>query len=456
VKSAHQIIALLQEDINTLKREAVNDNTQVNAERVNKQRHEEGLFSAVDNKRREKLNTGLSKKSSISKKMTPPVIETVNRFEILHNLNEEESQDALRKNLDAQVFTNNSGVGIQQSSINKILDEIPVIINGRSIMKSDKITTSRYKGSAHQNQTQKQRVMIIGDSHARGCAGNMKHILGNNFKVQGVVKPGAGAEVLTASAKFDIEQLTNKDAVVLWGGTKDVGKNNSQCGIRHIVDFVAANNHTNIILVSVPQRHDLCDWSCVNSEVKRFNRNIRKRIKYFKHVKMVRADQKREDFTTHGLHMNNVGKGKAALKIANTILMLFQKQINEPIKLGWKTECEEDVIGQVALRGDPEVLINVRVNTENLGTIQHDNNLNTQEKFEVGASNNEERIPLVTGQVVLRGDPNVLTNVLTNVRVNPENTETAAKVSNSQEHKVVRTSTRQKKPPTTWKEDFLR
>jgi hypothetical protein len=80
VKSAHHIIALLQEDINTLKREAVNDNTHVNAGRVNKQRHEEGLFSLVDNKSREKLNAGLSKKSSIPKKLTPPFIETVNRF----------------------------------------------------------------------------------------------------------------------------------------------------------------------------------------------------------------------------------------------------------------------------------------------------------------------------------------------------------------------------------------
>jgi hypothetical protein len=150
--------------------------------------------------------------------------------------------------------------------------------------------------------------VIIGDSHARLCAANMKHILKNSFEVHGVVKPGACTETLTESAKYDIEQLTNRDAVVFWGGTNDVGKNNSQYGLRHIVDFVAANNHTNIILVNVPHRHDLCDWSCVNSEVQRFNRKLRKRIKCSKHVKKVRVDQKRKYFTTHGVHMNNMGK----------------------------------------------------------------------------------------------------------------------------------------------------
>jgi hypothetical protein len=96
--------------------------------------------------------------------------------------------------------------------------------------------------------------------------------------------------------------------------------------------------------------------------------------------------------------------------------------------LCWKTECEEGA--SFTSRGDCST---------------------TQEEPEAVASNNEERISHVIGQVVLQDDPGVLTNV----RVHPENLETSAEVSNSQEHKVVRTSTRQKKPPTTRKEDLL-
>jgi hypothetical protein len=131
VNSAHHIIALLQEDIHMLKREVLNDNTHVNAGLVNKQRHEEGLFSLVDNKSRKKSNTSLSKQSSIPKKLAPPSTETVNHFEILHNLNEEESQVALiRKNLSIQLFTNNICFSTQQLHINNSSDVIPIIING--------------------------------------------------------------------------------------------------------------------------------------------------------------------------------------------------------------------------------------------------------------------------------------------------------------------------------------
>jgi hypothetical protein len=43
-------------------------------------------------------------------------METVNRFESLHNRNKENSQDALiRKNLSTQICTNNIGFSKQQS-----------------------------------------------------------------------------------------------------------------------------------------------------------------------------------------------------------------------------------------------------------------------------------------------------------------------------------------------------
>ena len=74
------------------------------------------------------------------------------------------------------------------------------------------------------------------------------------------------------------------------------------------------NNHTNIILLSVPHRHDLSEWSCVNSEVVAFNRKF---------------------FTRHSLHKNNLGNERIALKIANSVTIL-QKQTEDPISLCWK------------------------------------------------------------------------------------------------------------------------
>jgi hypothetical protein len=58
--------------------------------------------------------------------------------------------------------------------------------------------------------------MIIGDSHACGCAANMKHNLKDSYYACGFVKPGACIDTFIASATGDIEYSTNKD----FGGGK--------------------------------------------------------------------------------------------------------------------------------------------------------------------------------------------------------------------------------------------
>jgi hypothetical protein len=58
----------------------------------------------------------------------------------------------------------------------------------------------------------------------------------------------------TASVKV---QLTKKDVVVLWGGSNDIARNNSIVGLKHILEFLINANHTNVILLTAPHRHDL-------------------------------------------------------------------------------------------------------------------------------------------------------------------------------------------------------
>ena len=54
--------------------------------------------------------------------------------------------------------------------------------------------------SSKSSDMKKHKVLIIGDSHARNCAANVGTDIRNNFKVQGLVKPGAGNVVLVNSA----------------------------------------------------------------------------------------------------------------------------------------------------------------------------------------------------------------------------------------------------------------
>ena len=94
------------------------------------------------------------------------------------------------------------------------------------------------------------------------------------------MKPDAGVVILVNSANSEIASLTKKkDAVVLCGGANDVSKNNSKTAQKHIRNYIKTNNHTNIILVSAPYRYDLMKSSCVNSEIKLFNRELMKSVR---------------------------------------------------------------------------------------------------------------------------------------------------------------------------------
>jgi len=154
------------------------------------------------------------------------------------------------------------------------------------------------------------------------------------------------------------------------GGTNDVSKNNSQDGLKHITNFVKVKSHTNIILISVPHRHDLSEWSRVNSEVKAFNRMLVKFMKPYKHVIAVKVDLNRKVFTRQGLHMNSLGKEKIALKIANVVTKIFLKK-EETISLYWRNEYEVSVSDSsiednIILQEEPKAAPSVTANAEAL------------------------------------------------------------------------------------------
>jgi hypothetical protein len=73
------------------------------------------------------------------------------------------------------------------------------------------------------------KVLLIGYSHTRNFAANVKTNIMDNFEVQGFVKPGAETDILVNSATSDrpIMNLTKSDVLIFSGGANTVGKNNS-------------------------------------------------------------------------------------------------------------------------------------------------------------------------------------------------------------------------------------
>jgi hypothetical protein len=71
---------------------------------------------------------------------------------------------------------------------------------------------------------------------------------------------------------------------------------------------VNENKELNVLLINSPHSFDILGESCVNQEVIKFNRQIRKIMERQSKVKILELNLDRNCFTTHGLHLNTKGK----------------------------------------------------------------------------------------------------------------------------------------------------
>ena len=214
---------------------------------------------------------------------------------------------------------------------------IPVIVNRKITAKgSDKVNSGASQPPDTAKKTaRKHKILIIGDSHASGCATNLKSSLNETFEVMGSVMPGSRLEHITNLARSDISHMNRNDFVVVWGGTNLVSRNESNAGLKYLRKFALRYEHTNIIAVAPPHRYDLPDFSCVNQEAQVFKRKLRKQLKDMQHIHIVDINVTRDEFTRHGLHLNYLGKERIAKAIEQSINTLSMTR-NSTISLNWK------------------------------------------------------------------------------------------------------------------------
>ena len=95
----------------------------------------------------------------------------------------------------------------------------------------------------------------------------VKHLLYSDFEVFGSINPGAGMKTIKDMASMKV-QLARKDVVVPWEGSNDISRNNFLVALKNILKFLINANHTNVILLTAPHRHDIITNSCVNKELR--------------------------------------------------------------------------------------------------------------------------------------------------------------------------------------------
>jgi len=80
---------------------------------------------------------------------------------------------------------------------------------------------------------QRNKILIIGDSNARGCSAELSSSLDTTFEVMGAVMPGSRLEHITRLARREISHLHHNDFVIIWGGANDINRDKSNTGLRH-------------------------------------------------------------------------------------------------------------------------------------------------------------------------------------------------------------------------------
>jgi hypothetical protein len=101
------------------------------------------------------------------------------------------------------------------------------------------------------------------------------------------------------------------------------------------------------MILGIPHRHDLVEYSCVNRAIQVFNHKLKKVANSFKHVTIAESNYTRGYFTKHAMHLNR-SKQLVAKQLASEIWNLSAAGEMPPISLGWKT-IQEQIVSSCAL-----------------------------------------------------------------------------------------------------------
>jgi hypothetical protein len=131
----------------------------------------------------------------------------------------------------------NTESGKQATINNRITDEVSqihTIING--VIHSSETKKSPKYGSNKIRRTQSSssgmpRVLILSDSHLRGCTTKINNYLDNTFRTNGWIKPGASAEEILNTPNLEVASMNSHDLIVLCAGANDMYRNNSNVAI---------------------------------------------------------------------------------------------------------------------------------------------------------------------------------------------------------------------------------
>jgi hypothetical protein len=219
------------------------------------------------------------------------------------------------------------------------------------------------KDKKYHHHDGRPRIVVLGDSHARGIAGELIHQSNHHFNITGYVKPNAKLSGLLNSAKSELCKLTKSDTIIMIGGSNDIDKNEHSKNLTSIRYFLEGTQNTNVSVVEVPLRYDTGARAYINEQIERYNKKLYKITKSFRQVKMVKVTTNREDFTKHGLHLSNKGKEKMTNELLKNLAITQKSPKTAAIHLPWKSEITVTGV-PTAKTARPDEVQNISIGAE--------------------------------------------------------------------------------------------
>jgi hypothetical protein len=155
-----------------------------------------------------------------------------------------------------------------EGSVNRMKHTITNIATKCVNIKDSAIYREKFNKDNH-------KILLIGDSHIKRCAIELRQILDYGYDVFGFSKPSAKMSDILETTKNEIASLSNA-ILILWVGANDISKNNTLDARRSLFKFSEDHTGVNIILIQAPHRYDLISTSCINKEILKFNRQVKK------------------------------------------------------------------------------------------------------------------------------------------------------------------------------------
>jgi ribosomal protein L1 len=95
------------------------------------------------------------------------------------------------------------------------------------------------QNKARSSPTRKlKRILLIGDSHVRGCVRQLGKYLGPDYQVSETVMPGSRLQNIIKFASNEITGISKEGFVISWVGSNDVNRNDLIKGLMNLNEFI--------------------------------------------------------------------------------------------------------------------------------------------------------------------------------------------------------------------------